>query len=113
MIKIPPVSKSRQILLWWLAFYMAFSVLTGLIDTTQAHPALELVVVVSPSIFTYLWCKAESSERNVAPSSVLTMFAVLFAPIGFPIYFLRTGKPLGASLKLTGKASGSTSWLSC
>jgi hypothetical protein len=105
--RLARLPRSRQILLAWLLFYAGVGVSSGLLGFAEnSGPGLDLVVGIPTTVLIYLWCKAEAAERGARPSAGLTMFAVVLAPVGMPVYLLRTRRPLRAALKALLKAFG-------
>jgi hypothetical protein len=91
--------KSRKILVAWLGVYALLGVLSGVTGLSEKNDrAFNVIAGIPTMILIYMWCRAEALERRVVVPSGYTMFASIFAPLGIPVYFLRTRKPVKSAL---------------
>jgi hypothetical protein len=99
------MARTRATLLAWPVVYALLGVLAGVTGWSETDAqAFDLLAGIPSSILIYLWCKADLLERRLLLPSGYTMFATLFAPLGLPVYLVRTRKPLRAALLAMGKA---------
>lgn len=99
--------RSRKILIAWLVVYAVLGVISGVTGLAEKNPqASNLLAGLPTSVLIYLWCKADARERQLVVPSGYTMFATLLAPLGMPVYLIKTRKPLRAALMSLLKALG-------
>ena len=97
--------KSRKILAAWLIVYALLGVLSGVTGLSEMNErAFNVIAGIPTMILIYMWCKAEALERHAVVPSGYTMFASIFAPLGIPVYFLRTRKPVKSAMASTVKS---------
>jgi hypothetical protein len=97
--------RTKVTLLAWPVVYALLGVLAGGTGWSDTHAqAFDILAGIPTSILIYLWCKADLLERRLLLPSGYTMFATLFAPLGLPLYLVRTRASLGAALLAMAKA---------
>jgi hypothetical protein len=93
------MTRTRKILIAWPVVYLLLGVLSGVTGLSDKDVQVaNLIAGIPTSILIYLWCKADARERQILVPSGYTMFATLLAPLGMPVYLIKTRTPLRAAL---------------
>lgn len=89
------MAPSRRILFSLAAVYAAGGVASAFM---QHDKALDFALGVATVAAVYTWCRQESLERRSFAPGRSALWAALFSPVGLPVYFLRTRRPVPAML---------------
>jgi predicted permease len=92
------MTRPNKVLIAWLVVYALLGMLSGVTHLSDKDAQVSnLMAGIPTSVLIYLWCKADAFDRQILVPSGYTMFATLFAPLGIPVYLVKTRTPLRAA----------------
>jgi len=84
------MKRSYKIIGWMFAVHLIGGMGAYFFEMQGESPLTASTLLGLPmAIFLFMWCKADTSERQVPPPPAATVLVGLAAPLGIPYYFLR------------------------